>query len=59
VGNNLTEARNWNPDCDEHGRCSVWWNSSEQVEHRRIQNERLADLQQQARRARAAAAAED
>lgn len=57
VGNNLTEARNWNPDCEEHGRDSDWWNSPEQVAARERQSERLRDLQEQARRARARARA--
>lgn len=43
---------NWNPDCQDHGLKSAWYCSPEQVERRRIQSERLRDLQRQAREAR-------
>lgn len=49
-----TVGKNWNPDCPEHGTESEWWKSPEQVEKRRVQNERLRDLQARARAARAA-----
>ncbi len=52
IGSTVTENRNWNPDCPEHGTESEWWRSPEQVEKRRQQNERLRDLQRQAREAR-------
>ena len=57
VGMEVTEHRNWNPDCPEHGTESAWWRSPEQVEARRQQNERLRDLQRQARERRREAAA--
>jgi hypothetical protein len=57
VGNDLTDLRNWNPDCEEHGRESDWWNSPEEVEARRVQNDRLVEIQEEARRARARARA--
>lgn len=55
VGSTVTEHRNWNPDCDEHGTASAWWKSPEQVAKREAQNARSRDLQRQAREARAAA----
>jgi hypothetical protein len=45
-------ARNWNPDCPEHGTHSEWWSSPEQVERRGAQSAHLRDLQAQARAAR-------
>lgn len=48
VGMRETGARNWNPDCPEHGTESEWWNSPEQVEKRRVDNERLMELQRRA-----------
>jgi hypothetical protein len=44
VGRELTEHRNWNPDCPEHGVGSDWYESDEQVAARRRQNELLRDL---------------
>lgn len=43
---------NWNPDCAAHGLTTDWYRSPEQVERRRVQSERLRDLQRQAREAR-------
>ena len=54
LGSEATEHRNWNPDCPEHGLESDWWKSSEQVEKRRVDSERLRNLWAQARAARAA-----
>lgn len=54
VGMTVTENRNWNPECAEHGVASDWWKSPEQVEKRRVENERLRELQAQARAARKA-----
>ena len=51
----VTDARNWDPDCSEHGTASAWWNSEEQVERRREDAERLRDLQRRAAEARKAA----
>ncbi|MDA8314858.1 MAG: hypothetical protein M0010_06735 [Actinomycetota bacterium] len=50
IGLEVTKARNWDLDCPEHGMASIWWNSPEQVERRREQNERLRDLQRPAAR---------
>jgi hypothetical protein len=50
----IGEGRNWNPDCGEHGTESEWYRSAEQVAKRSAQNERLRDLQAQAREARKA-----
>jgi len=55
VGGEVTEQRNWSPECEEHGLGSAWYASAEQVERRRAQSDRLRDLQRQAREARALA----
>jgi hypothetical protein len=55
VGPVVTEARSWDPDCPDHGTASAWWNSTDQVEQRREQDERLRDLQRRAAAARKAA----
>lgn len=52
VGMSVTEQRNWNPDCAEHGTSSDWYRSSEQVAARAAQRDRLVDLQRRARDAR-------
>ncbi len=31
LGSEAADARNWNPDCPEHGTESVWWNSDAQA----------------------------
>lgn len=51
VGGRPTGNRNLNLSCEEHGVDSVWYNSPEQVERRKIQNERVRDLQLRAREA--------
>lgn len=56
VGMTVTNARNWHPDCVEHGTASAWWNSEEQRAARAATRERLIDLQRRAREARRAAA---
>jgi hypothetical protein len=48
----VTEQRNWNPDCPEHGTDSTWWKSSEQRAKRDADNERMRDLHRRAREAR-------
>jgi len=55
VGMTVTNNRNWNGDCPEHGLTSAWWNSPAQVARRQKQNAELRDLYQQARQAREAA----
>jgi hypothetical protein len=52
IGSEVTENRNWNPDCPDHGTSSAWWNSNEQTEKRNQANERLRSLQKQAREAK-------
>jgi hypothetical protein len=52
IGMEITEHRNWSPDCPEHGLDSEWYRSPEQVQKREEQNARLLDLQRQAREAR-------
>jgi len=52
VGSELTEVRNWNPDCAEHGVGTEWYTSPEQVAKRQAQNDRLRELQTEARRRR-------
>jgi hypothetical protein len=52
IGSEVTEHRNWNPDCTEHGVTSNWYRSPEQVAKRQGQDDRLRDLQRQAREAR-------
>lgn len=54
VGMSVIEQRNWNPDCKKHGTLSAWYNSDEQVAKRRAADERLAELQAQAKEARRA-----
>lgn len=56
VGMTVTEIRNWNPDCAEHGTASAWWNSEEQQAERAGRREHLADLWRRAREARQATA---
>jgi hypothetical protein len=52
VGSEITEHRNWNPNCVEHGLDSAWWSSDEQVAKRQEQNDRLKVLQQRAKELR-------
>ena len=44
IGMEVTEHRNWNPECVEHGVDSIWWHSPEQVAKREAQNARAARL---------------
>jgi hypothetical protein len=52
VGMTVTEVREWNPECAEHGTASAWWNSPEQRAARAARRQRTADLQRRARAAR-------
>jgi hypothetical protein len=54
IGREVTEARNWNPDCPEHGVATAWYQSPEEVAYRAEQNASLRKLQLQAREARKA-----
>lgn len=47
-----TGAFSLNPDCVEHGYESEWYRSPVQVAKRETQDERLRELQRQAREAR-------
>lgn len=44
LGSEFTEARNWSPDCIEHGTDSAWWNSEPEVAKRQLQATRLRVL---------------
>lgn len=52
VGLQITESRNWNPACPEHGIYSEWWNSDEQVHQRFVRRQESLELQRRARIAR-------
>lgn len=52
IGMTVTDQRNWNPDCVEHGVESAWWKSPEQVAKREKRIERTRGLQQQTREVR-------
>lgn len=39
VGLTVTEARNWNPNCPDHGVKSPWYNSEEQIDIRNLRQE--------------------
>lgn len=54
IGNEVTDHRNWNPECPEHGVSSDWYRSDEQVAKRAAQRERAIELQRLAREARRA-----
>jgi len=49
LGSERTEARNWNPDCPEHGTESEWYRSEAQVLHRQVESIRGRVLQAVAR----------
>lgn len=52
VGSELTEHRNWNPDCAVHGTASAWYNDPERRDARDAKNAEVLDLQRCAREAR-------
>jgi len=52
VGWEVTQLRNCNPDCEEHGVGTAWYTEPERVAKRQRDNERLIDLQLRAREAR-------
>lgn len=45
LGSEQTDARNWNPDCPEHGTDSEWYRSEAQVLHRQIDSIKLRMIQ--------------
>jgi hypothetical protein len=54
LGHTDSGSRNWNPDCEEHGVNSAWYNSETQMVKRAAARERTIDLQRRAREARQA-----
>jgi len=52
LGSEVTEARNWNPDCVEHGTGSAWWHSEAEVAKRQTQGTRVRVLSTLARLSR-------
>jgi hypothetical protein len=58
LGSEITEHRNWNPDCSEHGVYSEWYNSTEQQAKRQEDNAQLRELQAKAREMRERSRAE-
>jgi len=52
LGSELTEVRNWSPDCIEHGTGSTWWNSEAEMAKRQLQGTRLRVLSTLARLSR-------
>lgn len=52
VGMTVTDQRNWNPDCDEHGTMSEWWQSKETQDQIAERAERSRVAQARARAAR-------
>lgn len=45
VGMTVTDSRNWNPSCPEHGLKSPWYNSEEQIDIRNLKQENRQLLQ--------------
>lgn len=54
LGSEDSGARNWNPDCPEHGVGTDWYNDPERVLKRAQDSARLIELQLRARDARKA-----
>lgn len=52
IGTKVLESRNWNPDCEEHGVDSAWYNSEEETKIRNAQRERTTALQKLASKRR-------
>lgn len=52
IGSEVTEHRNLDLNCPEHGTESAWWKSPEQKAKRKADNARLRDLQRQATEAK-------
>lgn len=55
LGMEVTENREWNPECREHGRDSTWWNAPAQRADRATRRAASIELQAGAREARARA----
>lgn len=52
LGTKITEQRNWNPDCEEHGWESEWYKSDMQQQKLKQQRIRTTALQRIARERR-------
>lgn len=52
IGLEVTEIRNWHPECPAHGVESEWWNSDEQRQDRARRRAELVELYARAREAR-------
>jgi hypothetical protein len=55
IGMEVTDIRNWHPDCPEHGLKSAWYKSPEQVTRRAEENARLREMYAKVHAAREAA----
>jgi hypothetical protein len=44
IGTTVSDNKNLNPECPEHGHNSVWYNSPEQVKKRGERSQRLREL---------------
>lgn len=51
IGAEVTEHRNWSPNCSEHGTDSAWWSSPEQRAERAARRAESLELQARAREA--------
>ena len=51
VGTTVSDNKNLNPECPEHGYNSVWFNSPEQVKKREARSQRLRELYDARRKA--------
>lgn len=49
IGREVTEDRNWDPDCVLHGLRSAWWHSPENAARRKRANRKLRAMQRLAR----------
>ena len=52
LGSKRTENKNWNPDCEEHGLESEWYNNPIQIQQREESKNRSIQLQRLARQRR-------
>ena len=52
IGTTVSDNKNLNPECPEHGTKSVWYNSPEQVKKRGERSQRLRELYDAARKAK-------
>lgn len=52
IGTEILKQKNWNPDCEEHGVDSAWYNSEKETSIRNARRERTMALQQLASKRR-------